>query len=701
MMRSLSMSVRGTGTLPHSSLEPFQSGWPSWLLVLSVLLIFAPLLEGGTTHLAVMIIRLLILLLASLYLAKAFQAGRLKIPALCLETPLLAFLGLATLSTILSPYTNQSLQWLVALSSYALLLYLMVSFFNRWDQILKVLAVVVGLGLGEAGWALIQVGWFGALRPNGTFFNPNFLAAYLIAIWSVLLGVLVYARMARDGHLRMGPHKLGHVGLYVFVLGGLLSSVIWTGSRGGLVTLVVATGLLIGLRFGMKGVSAIVGVAAIALLLPNPLSERLRAEHVLNPVGYARLQIWQSSLREMLDHPLGIGLGLYQYGYPQYAFPIEGHIARFGKLAHTAHNEYLQIGVELGVAGLLMFLWGVVAVARESTAVLALRLRRWQRGVMVGACAAVAGLLTHASFDSNLHEPSLAILLIGCVSILLSGRRLAGKELQADRMVSLRARLSRWMAAGAAVVLVGLMVLYVSRVGVAWLAFESGSRAQAHQNLSQAIAGYQAAVALDSGKALYRSALAAAYFQAFEKTQDETAAQAALSELESAIALNPLDGRLPGLLGHVYVSLAKSRGTLKASDPRVGTGVQGQLQSQKTTWLKAARSAYERAMALEPYSVLHRLELGRILWALNDREAAQTIVEQAVAMEPNFLPGREWLARRYLSDGRLEMARNQYQEILDRQNRYAGWTKDFVEEQFMKVDPMDLKKALEKRSGLS
>jgi tetratricopeptide (TPR) repeat protein len=248
--------------------------------------------------------------------------------------------------------------------------------------------------------------------------------------------------------------------------------------------------------------------------------------------------------------------------------------------------------------------------------------------------------------------------------------------------------LSRWMAAGAAVVLVGLLVVYVSRVGFAWLAFESGSRAQAQQNLSQAIAGYQVAIALDSGKALYRSALAAAYFQAFEKTQDEAAAQAALSELESAIALNPLDGRLHGLLGHVYLSLAKS-------------GVQGQLRSQKTTWLKAARAAYERAMALEPYSVFHRLELGRILWALGDRGGAQIIVEQAVAMEPNFLPGREWLARRYLSDGRLEMARYQYQEILDRQNRYAGWTRDFVEEQFMKVDPMDLKKALEKRSALS
>jgi O-antigen ligase len=51
----------------------------------------------------------------------------------------------------------------------------------------------------------------------------------------------------------------------------------------------------------------------------------------------------------MTEYPFGLGLGLYQYAYPHYAFPVEGQIARYGRVAQTPHNEYLQMGVELGV----------------------------------------------------------------------------------------------------------------------------------------------------------------------------------------------------------------------------------------------------------------------------------------------------------------------------------------------------------------
>lgn len=669
----------------------FQSGWPSWLLCVSGLLIFSPLFEGGTTHLAVMVIRLLVLLLLSLYLVETLRAGALKIPALRVGAPVLAFLGIATLSTIFSPYPNQSLQWLAVLCGYAMLLYLLVSFFSGWDQITKVLAILVGLGLGESVWAFIQAGWFGALRPSGTFFNPNFLAAYLVVIWSIALGVVAYTRVGRGGSLRVG-RDLGYLSLPILYLGVLLSAVVLTGSRAGILTLMVGTGLVTGLRFGRKGL-ALVGVLALAgFFLPNPLRDRFLTEHLINPVGYARWQIWQSSLREMLDHPFGIGLGLYQYGYPPYAFPIEGQISRFGKLAQTAHNEYLQMGVELGVAGLVAFCWGVIRAAREARAVLQLRLRRWQRGVLVGVCAAMGGLLVHAALDSNLHEPALAILLILCASMLLAARRLAGKAPRSERdlpilTLPIRTGRARWVVAGCSVLLVGLLVAHVSRVGLAWLAFEGGSRAQGRQDLPQAIAGYRAAIALDPGKALYHSALGAAYYQAFEQTQDLEAARAALAELKAAVALNPLDGRLFGLLGHVSLSLAE-----------IKTPIQDAPPNQRTVWLHAARSAYERAIELEPFTAFHRLELGRVLWGLEDRKNAQAIVEQAVELEPNFLPGREWLARLFLQAGQPEKAQSQYQEIITRQTRYAGWKKDFVEERFLAVDPTSLARIIHEGS---
>src|SRR5213594_4419147 len=178
------------------------------LLLLSGLLIFSPLLEGGTTHLAVMIIRLTVLLMLGIYVARGIRNGALTVPSLRIGPAVLAYLGLAAFSTASSPYTHQSLQWLVVLLGYAALLYLLVCFIEGWDHIARLPAVLVGMGLFETGWALVQAGWFAAARPTGTFFNPNFLAGYLAAVWAIVLGYLCYARVGQGGILRAGSLRL-------------------------------------------------------------------------------------------------------------------------------------------------------------------------------------------------------------------------------------------------------------------------------------------------------------------------------------------------------------------------------------------------------------------------------------------------------------------------------------------------------------
>ncbi len=676
------------GLSPDPSLDRCRASSLAGLLLLSGLLIFSPLLEGGTTHLAVMIIRLMVLLLVSLYIARGILTGVFKSPSLRIGPAVLAYLGLAVVSTARSPYLHQSLQWLVVLLGYAALLYVLVSFVSEWDDVAKLLKVLVAMGLFEAGWVAGQVGWFNAARPSGTFFNPNFLAGYLAATWAIVLGDLCYAREGSWGWLRARPRALIRFSALIAVQAVLLVAIAWTGSRGGILALLVGTALVITVRFGRTGLSVLTLLLLVGLLVPNPLRERLWAEHVVNPVGYARLQMWQSAVREMTEYPFGLGLGLYQYAYPHYAFPVEGQITRYGKVAQTPHNEYLQMSVELGVASILVFGWGVVLVVREATSVLRQRLRRWQRGVVVGVSGGIAGILAHAVVDSNLHEPALAIVLTLCVGLVISARRLSGRVADPSRTMPIRSRRVRLLCAGLGVLVVGVLAMYVVRLGLAWMSYESGSRALARQDIQKGIADYRAAIALDSGKALYHSSLAAAYFQVFERTADGAAAQNAVAELQTAIALNPLDGRLSGLLGHVYASFAAS---LTASDAPKG------LQSvQRGSWLRSAMSAYERATELEPFVPFYRFELGRLSLALGDHETAEAHVRRVIEIEPNFLPGREWLATRYLESKRIKEAEGEYREILARQQRYAGWDKDDYEERFMKADTTALAAALKR-----
>jgi tetratricopeptide (TPR) repeat protein len=232
----------------------------------------------------------------------------------------------------------------------------------------------------------------------------------------------------------------------------------------------------------------------------------------------------------------------------------------------------------------------------------------------------------------------------------------------------------------------GLAVVAV-RLGLAWLAYDAGSTALAHKDYDRAMGEHRRAVELDSGKALYHSALAAAQFHAFEATGDRAMALAAASELETAVTLNPMDGRLSGLLGHVYARLASS----SVSPP---PGASATEWERRVAWLRAARSAYEQAIRLEPFNPFYRLDAARLYFALGHPERADAFVQEAVATEPNFLPGREWLARRHMQSGRIEAATHEYREILERQRQYADWNKTAFEERLLHADVVGLAAAL-------
>ncbi|WP_447974345.1 O-antigen ligase family protein [Nitrospira sp. Kam-Ns4a] len=661
-----------------SSLHPRGSGFrAAGLLIVGALLIFSPLIEGGTTHGAALVIRLMILLLLGLYWASAIRAGRLAWPRMALGLAVAAYLGLAAVSVATSPYVNQSHHWLLILLGYAALLYLLVLLLDAWSRTAALLLVVAGVGLFEAGLALVQWGWMGKVRPTGTFFNPNFLAGYLAAIACIVLAFLSYRRWNRIR--RWGARGWMHAVAAAGALALLLLAIVGTGSRGGALALLAGTGIVCVLRFGRPGLFAIVLVALLGAVAPNPVRDRIVTEHLTNPVGYARWQMWEAALRQMADHPLGVGLGLYQYVYPRYAFPVDGEVARYGRMAVTPHNEYLQMGVELGPASLLAFGWGLALVVREAAAGWRTRLRRWQRGVLAGVTGGAASILVHAAVDSNLHEPAIAIVLTLCVAVILSVRRLGGRGPAALRTVPLRFRLA-WAAAGALVVIVA--AAQVLRIGLGWAAYEVGQRAAARQDVRGALARLGAAVAWDPGKALYRSALAAVYFRLYEQTGQVEAAKAAVEALEAAMALNPLDGRLPALLGHVSVALAMSRSEFS--------------EAQRAAWLRAAVSLYERAAALEPFSPSYPFDLGRLYLALGERDRAEASVRHAVEVEPNFLPGREWLARLYLEIGRLEAAQLEHREILVRQQRYANRPKDPIAQRFLTADAAGLAAALQR-----
>ncbi len=653
------------------------------LVVIGALVIFSPLQEGGTTHVAQMIIRLVILAWAGGALALSIRNGRLAVPVLSVSYVVAAFLALALIATIFSPYAHPSRQWLLMIIGYAMFFYLLVSFVDRWEHVHTLTVMVILMGVGEAALAIFQGLVWNVVRPAGTFFNPNFLAGYLAVSWAILLSVAVYGYRGKAAWSRPSlPPMLWWFSIAASLC-GLFLAVLLTQSRGGMIVVLVASVFILSARYGWKlAGSGLVCLVVAGLLLPTPLRERVQAEHQQNPVSYARWQMWQGALTQMAEHPFGIGLGLYQYTYPRYAFPVEGEIARYGKVAQTPHNDYLQLGVEMGIGAVIVVAVGVFMMGRELRRVLQERLSRRQRSLILGVGGGGLALLAHAALDSSLRESALALLFVLCAGLIVAAGRLTIRGTDVMHVVAIRSRVAWGIGAACLVLVAGVEV---TRLGVAWMAFDAASRRAMAGETAEAIQGLHTAIAWDSGKSLYHHGLGSVYARAFETTREQEPFRLAHAEFKTAIELNPLDSRLLGLLAQLYLSAAQP--------PAVSTD----SLEQRKEWLRAALRVYERALQLAPYSAPYRYEQARLHWMLGERAEAEQQAREAERLEPNFLPARAFLARLWMDQGHVDDAKNELQEIQSRQARYQQWSKTSIDQAFLNVDVAPLRAALHER----
>jgi len=211
-----------------------------------------------------------------------------------------------------------------------------------------------------------------------------------------------------------------------------------TGSRGGFLGFLTVGGYLLLRLRGVSTLQRVTTVALLGTLLVAVASDKYfeRIQTILHPStdynwsgksATGRMEIWKRGTGYMLDHPfLGLGPG---------AFPVaEGTLApeaqerrRYGRgfKWSAAHNSFLQIGAELGIGGLILFVT-LLAAAFRSLARL--------RSVPVVEIAVLAQILTGslvafvvtAFFLSQAYSAYLYTLLgmiLGLVKIASFARR--------------------------------------------------------------------------------------------------------------------------------------------------------------------------------------------------------------------------------------------------------------------------------------
>lgn len=222
----------------------------------------------------------------------------------------------------------------------------------------------------------------GSGRLGGTQGDPVPFGACL------LLLVPVAAHFWRDPS--PGRRKAGRVGgaLVVAALALTLSRGAWLGAAAGLAVYFWLSGVALPRRRSIF----LIAIAAAAVLV---------AAVVLRPTAKvsdsARWALWESVARSVPQHPwLGTGPDSIQTVLRKVR--TEGFIRALGatKSQVSAHNDFLQVLVTLGLAGLAAYLWLLAGAWRCLSA--ALREGR-HRSAIAAIAGAAAGLFVQAKFN--------------------------------------------------------------------------------------------------------------------------------------------------------------------------------------------------------------------------------------------------------------------------------------------------------------
>jgi O-antigen ligase len=293
------------------------------------------------------------------------------------------------------------------------------------------------------------------MRAHGHFGQPNPFAGYLGLSIPLAFSVGVQALDVWKGNGARARAKLdGVLSALTGASGTWLSfavmcvAIIMSWSRGGWVGVAAALLVVSAVRSRRALVAVLVAAVFVAYVLglggaeyvPSSLAERFAGllpfvsgvdvtRVDINDANWAvieRMAHWLAALGMFVDHPrLGVGIGNYPVAYADYA------LGRWRDPLGHAHNYYLNVAAEAGVAGLMAYValfaaaiaqaWrtarGSMATETEGT------FSAYWQAVALGGLGVLVHLGVHSLFD-NLHVHSMNVqlgLVLGLVAIAHKG----------------------------------------------------------------------------------------------------------------------------------------------------------------------------------------------------------------------------------------------------------------------------------------
>lgn len=383
------------------------------------LLMFGPIAFGSVEPWSMFTLETGATLLVLLWLAKQWIDGELKVKGNPLFLPMAVFALLIIAQLVLgkTAYRHDTVSGGVLYGAYAMLCFLSSQTLLRNSQARRLALVFSVYGTALACFALTQgiapngkLYWMRTPRMGGSIYGPYVNHNHYAGLMEMLVPIPLVLSVS---HLATSRERMRAA-----VAAAVMAATIFlSGSRGGMLAFLAELLILaVFLVRQQRGIRTALSVGAFLLMVISlltwigggELSRRISSiskESRSEISGGTRLTIDRDALHMFVKKPvLGWGLETFPIVYPQF----RSFYTNF--FVNEAHNDYLQLLVEMGLLGFATMLWFLIVVYRRAIR----KIKNWTSevsGAVTLACMlGCSGILVHSFVDFNLQIPANAAL---------------------------------------------------------------------------------------------------------------------------------------------------------------------------------------------------------------------------------------------------------------------------------------------------
>jgi len=386
--------------------------------------------------------------------------------------------------------------------------------------------------------------------------------------------------------------------------------------------------------------------------LPLAAGQRLARLNEYQGQAYERIHIAGAALRMAWDRPLtGFGPGTFMEAFERYSFPNIRGLARYGKLAPFAHNEFLQLLAVAGIPALLLLGWLLVRTG-------ALWRRQWlapevvpeREAARAALWAVLAGAAAQALVDFNWHPPALLAWGVCVLGAVTARAEMVVRPPAAGAKLDWRGYFSG-MRQPAAVLLLALalaVAIAAIRPGLSRYFFNLGEAQRFKGNFEAAAESFEQALRAQPGSAEAFDRLGHTQADFYAATGSDAWFRKSQASLNQARKFNRLDAYLHRHLSQLY--------SLKAA----------QLSDhERLAWLDRAIGEYRQAAGNAPHQAFLYFEMGNLQREAGYLAEAEVSWNRAVALEPVYAAAWSNLGAAQELRGDLEAAEKTYRQALE------------------------------------